>query len=162
MMKDDDNDQSTRQTGLSSKTFVNDFNREGNLISTSKMSSAADTRFRAAADSSRVDGYQAYINSKAWKTNPARLNELKAAGHRCRICNRSEEECRLEVHHRTYENFGRERDGDLTTLCEECHRCVTSELRGRRYAKRSPAFADIPSTDPRLAPFDPIKRGEWS
>lgn len=106
--------------------------------------------------------YEKYIGSAAWRTNPARMGELEAAGYRCRICNRSADEVRLEVHHRTYENFGREVQADLTALCSDCHLAVTSELRSRRYAARIPHYADVPPVDPRMALFDPTRRGEWS
>ena len=110
----------------------------------------------------RRSDYQSYINSNAWKTSPARMGELEAAGNRCRICNRSADEVRLEVHHRTYENFGREVQADLTALCSDCHLAATSELRNRCYSARIPYYADVPPADPRMAPFDPTRRGEWS
>ncbi|MEH2539232.1 MULTISPECIES: hypothetical protein [unclassified Bradyrhizobium] len=95
-------------------------------------------------------GYPTYIGSHAWKTNQGRLAELRASGYRCRICNASRAEARLEVHHRTYENLGRERMADLTTLCAPCHVVVTCELRARRYANQPvAATADfVPSADP--------------
>jgi 5-methylcytosine-specific restriction endonuclease McrA len=75
--------------------------------------------------------YATYISSANWRHSGARLGELKAAGFRCRTCNASDS---LEVHHRTYERFGRELMSDLTTLCRRCHLGVTDILRGRRYA----------------------------
>lgn len=124
--------------------------------------SPPDTSAMEEADATRRRDYQSYINSNAWKTSPARMGELEAAGYRCRICNRSADEVRLEVHHRTYENFGREVQADLTALCSDCHLAATSELRSRRYAARIPYYADVPPADPRMAPFDPTRRGEWS
>src|SRR5437867_1534862 len=59
--------------------------------------------------------YERYISSAAWQTSPARLAELRASGHRCRLCFASDQEARLEVHHRTYRRFGCERADDLTT-----------------------------------------------
>ena len=41
----------------------------------------------------------------------------------------------IEVHHRTYENWGNEQHGDLTALCRDCHRVVTDHLRRLRYAQ---------------------------
>jgi len=58
--------------------------------------------------------------------------ELRAAGHRCRLCFASDEEARLEVHHRTYRNFGCELAEDLTTLCHDCHLHVTCMERARK------------------------------
>jgi hypothetical protein len=133
-------------------------NRGDGSISVSPLSASA----MAEADASRRGDYQAYINSHAWKTSPARMGELEAAGYRCRICNRSVDEVRLEVHHRTYENFGREVQADLTALCSDCHLAATSELRNRRYAARIPHYSDVPPVDPRMALFDPTRRGEWS
>ena len=104
--------------------------------------------------------YNAYINGPRWRDNPARLLELKAAGFRCRLCNASENEAQLEVHHRTYERLGRERADDLTTVCHECHLGVTDMLRRRRYASRRPRTADvIPAIENASPLFDPSRKG---
>jgi sirohydrochlorin ferrochelatase len=79
--------------------------------------------------------YQEYIGSSEWRNNPARLEELRRAGHRCRLCNLGPPDVVLTVHHRTYVRLGQELADDLTTLCMECHRGVTDHERRRRYAK---------------------------
>ena len=84
--------------------------------------------------------YKEYIQSDAWRTSDARRTELLLSGFRCRICNSA---ARLEVHHRTYARFRRERAGDLTTLCSHCHLIVTDMLRRRRYRKSTPLSADV-------------------
>ena len=84
--------------------------------------------------------YQQYIASDRWRNSPARLEELRRAGHRCRLCNLGPPDVFLTVHHRTYERLGQELADDLTTLCMECHRAVTDRERRRRYA----AFAVSP------------------
>jgi hypothetical protein len=60
--------------------------------------------------------YEAYLQGPEWQER--RHRALERDGYRCRLCNSAD---RLHVHHRTYERFGRENDGDLTTLCEDCH-----------------------------------------
>jgi 5-methylcytosine-specific restriction endonuclease McrA len=87
--------------------------------------------------------YREYINSSAWRHSSARLEELAASGFRCRLCNRSNAEIELQVHHRTYERLGAEEAGDLTTLCNECHLVVTDMLRCRRYSAYTPLFSDV-------------------
>ncbi|MDX3965512.1 MAG: HNH endonuclease signature motif containing protein [Bradyrhizobium sp.] len=88
--------------------------------------------------------YQKHIASSKWRRGSARLAELEAAGHRCRLCQtEATPDSPLEVHHRTYENFGNERSEDLTALCRECHREVTNFLRARRYAAVEPKRADV-------------------
>ena len=98
--------------------------------------------------------YGRYISSAAWQASPARLAELRASGYRCRLCFASEGQARIEVHHRTYRNFGRERAEDLTTLCYDCHLDVTCMERARKYA-RSPVLppSHVPET-PTPALFD--------
>src|SRR5712672_3868639 len=77
----------------------------------------------------RIMDYYSYIISSRWRDSPARLAELKASGFRCRICNASEAEAQLQVHHRSYERLGNEQVCDLTTLCADCHCMVTDMLR---------------------------------
>jgi hypothetical protein len=100
------------------------------------------------------DYYGRYISSAAWKTSAARLAELSAAGHRCRLCFASGEEARLEVHHRTYRNFGCELAADLTTLCHRCHLAVTCILRARKYANSPVMPADSMPVTPPVPLFD--------
>lgn len=100
------------------------------------------------------DDYGRYISSSTWQTSPARLAELRAAGHRCRLCFASGEEARLEVHHRTYRNFGCELAEDLTTLCHDCHLVVTSMERARKYARSPVMSADSVSVAPPAPLFD--------
>jgi hypothetical protein len=94
-----------------------------------------------------ADAYESYINSRAWAASPARLEELRRSGGRCRLCNRR---CRLETHHRTYARLGHERASDLTTLCYDCHAFVTAALRERRYRRRAlPAVTPVAPPMPR-------------
>jgi 5-methylcytosine-specific restriction endonuclease McrA len=106
--------------------------------------------------------YANYISSHAWRNSPARLAELKAASFRCRTCNASADDVQLEVHHRTYERLGCEKVEDLTALCPECHRSVTSDLRRRRYSRRTPVFGNVDIGNCRVPLFDPMPRGDWS
>jgi hypothetical protein len=106
--------------------------------------------------------YEAHIASNAWKNGAARRAELEASGFRCRVCNRGPDEVRLEVHHRTYENFGCELASDLTTLCADCHVGNTDMLRRRRYADFMPVSADVAAADRRAPLFDPMASGESS
>jgi hypothetical protein len=91
------------------------------------------------AGTSRSDSesrtYWQYIRSSAWLESEARLEELRRAGYRCRICNRGPYEIQIEVHHRTYARLGHERPEDLTTLCIDCHRLYTDAARRARYAE---------------------------
>jgi 5-methylcytosine-specific restriction endonuclease McrA len=108
--------------------------------------------------------YHKYITSSKWRRSSARKAELKASGYRCRGCYApADRGCALELHHRTYERFGNERAGDLTALCRDCHRALTSGIRDRHYAKRPPKPADhVSSVRDRAPLFDPSHAGERS
>jgi hypothetical protein len=60
--------------------------------------------------------YRAYLLTDAWRSR--RNRALKAAFFRCQKCSSKRG---LEVHHRTYERLGAERDEDLEVLCRDCH-----------------------------------------
>ena len=63
--------------------------------------------------------YQEYIKSDVWKN---RTDIMKRKfGNRCQVCNQSEKDITLHVHHRTYERLGLELPEDLTLLCKNCH-----------------------------------------
>lgn len=55
----------------------------------------------------------------------------------CRWCKKFEEFVHhVEVHHLTYERFGREETDDGCLLCNTCHDFVTGETRRRRSMQR--------------------------
>ena len=101
-----------------------------------------------------------------WRTRATAIR--RRDGGRCRGCNRSEEEIRLEVHHRIYGSPGPcgqcvltgVEDEDLVTLCIDCHDAVTSIRRRDRYANREieaqrlEAPQVYPSSEPMRQPVD--------
>ncbi len=61
--------------------------------------------------------YGDYIQSNAWRTNPARLREFEAAGFACRLCPAAASDgATLESHHRTYDRLGNEIDAFLDCI----------------------------------------------
>jgi 5-methylcytosine-specific restriction endonuclease McrA len=107
-----------------------------------------------------------YINSAQWRNISALMKRI--AGNKCGHCGRNSS--KLEVHHLTYERFGRERMNDLVVLCESCHeiadkkRVSEREQRGRR--KRDNAAYDTYMTKKYGEGFDSYYHGyeefsEW-
>lgn len=60
--------------------------------------------------------YQEYIKSPEWEA--LRQKVLARDGYRCRHCGKVA--VRLEIHHKTYKNFGHENTRDVITLCFPC------------------------------------------
>jgi hypothetical protein len=60
--------------------------------------------------------YKDYLMTKHWKITRDKI--LFKYGYKCQLCNKSKS---LEVHHKTYENIGEEKDDDLIVLCHSCH-----------------------------------------
>lgn len=60
--------------------------------------------------------YQDYLQSDHWQE--IRKSTILAADNRCMLCN---SDGTLHVHHRTYENLGREEPTDIIALCDKCH-----------------------------------------
>ena len=74
--------------------------------------------------------YRRYLRSERWRM--LRKQVLRRAGWRCECCGRCGP---LDVHHLTYERFGRESMGDLQALCRDCHdEAHGKAVRGRKYA----------------------------
>lgn len=101
--------------------------------------------------------YNAYVASAAWHV----LRELALVrdDRRCRACDSPDD---LEVHHRRYPPFGRwdlDAVAALTTLCGDCHDCLTSALRARRYAAHaSPVLQDVARLSSIINPGDAHER----
>ena len=76
--------------------------------------------------------YDKYLLSLEWQRR--RKGAIERVGGRCQLCNSAD---KLQVHHRTYERLGAERDEDLTVLCESCHKLFHgSGIELRRPSKR--------------------------
>lgn len=63
------------------------------------------------------DDYFNYITSHAWKRKKAEI--IHRDNGTCAIC--GAKHTTLHVHHLSYEHFEDERDGELITLCADCH-----------------------------------------
>ncbi len=61
--------------------------------------------------------YTEYLKTQYWGAR--RLFALKRAQYRCQVCNASDKP--LNVHHRSYERLGEERNTDIIVLCQPCH-----------------------------------------
>ena len=57
-----------------------------------------------------------YLQSEAWEDKKAQVR--KHYGERCVCCNEEAE----HVHHRTYDNIGKEPLSDLAPMCKSCHK----------------------------------------
>jgi hypothetical protein len=67
--------------------------------------------------------YDEYIASAQWRRLRAMVIEIR--GRVCEKCGSGSPS--LEVHHKTYERFGRERDSDLLVVCKSCHKAADRE-----------------------------------
>lgn len=89
-------------------------------------------------------GWVADYLCAGWRERTSAIR--KRDGNRCRGCNRSEDDIRLEVHHRVYGSPGScgqcyltgVSDDDLMTLCVDCHDCITDVRRRVRYGSNVP------------------------
>ena len=61
------------------------------------------------------DHYDAYRRSDAWESKRQRV--LERDGQRCVRCNAQA----TQVHHKTYDNIGKEPLSDLASVCGNCH-----------------------------------------
>ena len=62
--------------------------------------------------------YTEYRDSDAWQTK--RDHVLERDKHKCVVCSDHAQ----HIHHRTYDNIGKEPLSDLVSLCRECHHKV--------------------------------------
>ena len=73
--------------------------------------------------------YVRHINSPYWKELKKKV--IARRGERCEMCLKSGQQ--LDLHHKHYKTFGRERQKDVQLLCRPCHKIADQEraLRGR-------------------------------
>jgi hypothetical protein len=84
------------------------------------------------------DKYETVINSFRWRGLKMRL--LSQRGKRCQRCNQPR--WPLELHHKTYERLGEERDDDLELLCSQCHVVADEERAEAGRVRASEALDD--------------------
>ena len=71
--------------------------------------------------------YNDYVQSDEWHQSFPRMLTLTLDDNKCRMCG---DDYKLEVHHITYENLGKELAADLVTLCHDCH-TYTHKIAGK-------------------------------
>lgn len=62
--------------------------------------------------------YREHMQSAYWRELKAKV--ILRRGHKCERCFRTD--CSLDLHHKHYKTFGRERQKDVELVCRECHR----------------------------------------
>lgn len=82
--------------------------------------------------------YRPYIESDAWQAR--REDHYQTHRYKCSICGATK---RLQLHHLTYRNQGREKEGDLTWLCEKCHKEVHRVAKQMKIDLGSPALRRV-------------------
>ena len=89
----------------------------GGLVSrkANSLTSQSHKRKHKKTRSERKQEYGKYLESDRWKEKRDRI--LKKAGGKCRFCGKPA----TAVHHETYKRRGREKDVDLTAVCDHCH-----------------------------------------
>jgi len=68
--------------------------------------------------------YSGYLQSEHWKELRKRI--FSERGSKCEVCNSEDS---LNIHHRTYANFGNELESDLIITCGKCHKRIHSSER---------------------------------
>lgn len=70
--------------------------------------------------------HRRYIASKAWKQR--RASVVMRSNLACERCGATfGTAAALDVHHKTYERLGHERDTDLEVLCSSCHQVADQQ-----------------------------------
>jgi hypothetical protein len=70
-----------------------------------------------------------YYETDRWKQLSGEV--LERDGYHCQICGKKgllNGSIGLTIHHKTYDNFSKEKLSDLITFCETCHRIVHEHI----------------------------------
>ena len=68
--------------------------------------------------------YNEYLKSEHWKQFKEKVfrSKMMKNGFSCWMCTNNN--TRLNVHHKTYKNLGKEKIGDIMLICEKCHKFI--------------------------------------
>lgn len=66
--------------------------------------------------------YSTHLKSDKWKAFKLRI--IAKRGAMCERCGTSGHSVRLDLHHISYTNVGREREEDVKLLCHRCHQLM--------------------------------------
>lgn len=94
------------------------YKRKSRRVEDSRTDTSGFRKAERAEPAKRKDtkmDYQQYLDSDRWKEKRDRI--IKKAGGKCRFCGKPA----TAVHHETYKRRGREKDVDLTAVCNHCH-----------------------------------------
>ena len=94
------------------------------------------------------DVYNNYLRSKAWEDK--RTQVLKRDGYRCVCCNTQAVDIPLDVHHKTYDNIGKEPLSDLASMCKSCHDATHERLREQEDYKQRASNSAQSGTPPEI------------
>lgn len=61
--------------------------------------------------------YAEHLSSLYWRELKEKV--IRRRGHKCESCGCTA--CSLDLHHKHYQTFGRERQKDVSLLCRNCH-----------------------------------------
>lgn len=75
----------------------------------------------------RKEKYKLYLQSPNWKLK--RFEIISRHDYICQGCFQKFPHTKLDIHHLTYERFGREKLSDLAPLCRPCHEDVHYKMR---------------------------------
>ena len=92
--------------------------------------------------------YGSYLRSAEWAAR--RSWKIAEADGRCQVCDSA---IGLEVHHRTYERLGDERQSDLVVLCRQCHELFHGTSGGPSLREKQAAQSCIPAAEVRRRPW---------
>jgi hypothetical protein len=90
--------------------------RERDAAAWHQRSTALVAQRSARIEALRSMPYGDYLQTPEWRER--RLYALRRARYACQLCS---SKTQLQVHHRTYERRGNEKEEDLIVLCDDCH-----------------------------------------
>lgn len=101
--------------------------------------------------------YKTYLKSDHWEE--IRTNMLEKYNHRCAMCDRTDN---LQVHHKTYDNRGNEKEeDDLVVLCPICHMKEHTRIDILMHKKFDKAYADCPISEEENIEIEKLLKQHW-
>lgn len=101
--------------------------------------------------------YKVYLKTEHWEETKEHM--LEKYNHKCALCDRTDN---LQVHHKTYDNKGEEKEDDLIVLCPICHMKEHTRIDILMHKRFDKEYSDCPISEAEQVEIEKLVKMGWA